>query len=175
MELIAAAYEKAGHVTRKRFVTTEHKIRLAKARDASSIAAMSRDLVEQGLGWRWTPQRIVRCIRDPAVNVAVTGDTGAPAGFAIMQYYDNEAHLLLLAVGDSHRRRGVGSALVEWLEATVLTAGIGAIFLDARAQNGGARAFYRKLGYAEIRVNRRFYRGREDGVRIAKDLWATHA
>jgi ribosomal-protein-alanine N-acetyltransferase len=136
---------------------------------------MSRDLVEHGLGWRWTPQRIVRCIRAPGINVAVIGNSGALAGFAIMQYYENEAHLLLLAVGEPHRRRGVGSALVGWLESTVLTAGIGAIFLDARAQNDAARAFYRKLGYSEIRVNRGFYRGHEDGVRIAKDLWSQHA
>ena len=153
-------------------MTTDRDIRLAMTGDAQRIAAMSRDFVEYGLGWRWTPQRILRCIRDPAINVTVSGDAGRLAGFAIMQYHQEAAHLLLLAVADSHRRRGVGSALIGWLEDTVLTAGIGTIYLDARAQNRGARDFYRHLGYSEVRVNRGFYRGREDGVRIAKDLWA---
>ena len=150
----------------------DHDIRLAVARDAPGIAAMSRDFIEYGLGWRWTPERVLRCVRDPMINVAVAGRSGRLSGFGIMQYYENEAHLLLLAVQESQRRKGVGSALISWLEATALTAGIGAIYLDARAQNEAARAFYRKLGYQEVRVVRRFYRGREDGVRIAKDLWA---
>ena len=150
---------------------TDHDIRLAVADDAPGIAAMSRDFIEYGLGWRWTPERVLRCVRDPKINVAAAGNIGQLSGFGIMQYYENEAHLLLLAVQDSQRRKGIGSALISWLETTALTAGIGAIYLDARAQNEAARAFYRKLGYQEVRVVRRFYRGREDGVRIAKDLW----
>ena len=35
-------------------------IRLARARDARAIAAMSRDLIETGLGWKYDAQKIVR-------------------------------------------------------------------------------------------------------------------
>jgi [ribosomal protein S18]-alanine N-acetyltransferase len=153
-------------------VITQHEIRLALPVDANAIARMSRDFIEYGLGWRWTPERIATCMHDPATNVVVVEDGGQIAGFAIMEYRDEDAHLTLLAVNAISRRRGIGTALMVWLETTALTAGIASIYLEARARNGEARAFYKRLGYREIRVDRGFYRGREDGVRISKDLRA---
>ena len=58
-----------------------------------------------------------------------------------------------------------------WLEACALTAGIGTVYLEARLRNQEARSFYRRLGYREIALVRGYYQGREDGVRIARDLW----
>ena len=40
-------------------------LRLARARDAQALAEMSRDLVEIGLAWRYTPRRMAALIRDP--------------------------------------------------------------------------------------------------------------
>lgn len=148
------------------------EIALARPADSRRIAMMSRDLVEHGLTWRWTPQRILRVIQDASINVAVARDKGDLAGFAVMQYKDDEAHLLLLAVDYAHRQKGVGSALMGWLEATALTAGTGCIFLEARKGNAPARAFYARLGYLEVAEVTGLYSNNEDGVRIAKDLWA---
>jgi len=150
---------------------SEHEVELARAADASRIAGMSRDFIEYGLGWKWTAARVLKCIRDPATNVIVVRDGGGLAGFAIMQYKDDEAHLLLFAVDAASRRRGVGAALLAWLEETALTAGIGVVYLEARERNAEARAFYRRHGYNEIARVPRMYRGVEDGLRIAKDLW----
>lgn len=133
---------------------------------------MSRDLVEQGLGWRWTAPRIQRIMRDAHVNVAVSRDGVRLRGFGILQYKDDEAHLLLLAVSPEYRRRRVGADLMGWLEATALTAGIGFLYLEARAANVQARAFYAALGYTEIDRVHQLYSNSEDGVRLAKDLWA---
>jgi len=132
---------------------------------------MSRDYIEHGLGWRWTPNRILAALRAPDVNVAVACKEDRLAGFGLMQYKDDEAHLILLAVDAGSRRSGVATALVHWLERCALTAGIGAIYLEARASNSAARAFYRRLGYREIARVPGYYQGLEDGVRIARDLW----
>lgn len=43
-------------------------IRLAAPSDAFRVAEMSRDLIEQGLGWSWTPRRVVHSIVDPDTN-----------------------------------------------------------------------------------------------------------
>lgn len=149
------------------------EIALARPADSRRIAMMSRDLVEHGLTWRWTPQRILRVIHDASINVAVARAKGDLAGFAVMQYKDDEAHLLLLAVDHAHRNMGVGSALMGWMEATALTAGTGCIFLEARKGNTQAREFYARLGYLEVAEVSGLYSNNEDGVRIAKDLWAT--
>jgi ribosomal-protein-alanine N-acetyltransferase len=147
------------------------EVGLARPADARRIAEMSRDFIEYGLGWKWTPARILRCLCDASTNVAVAREGAGLTGFAIMQYKEVEAHLLLFAVGAAQRRQGVGSALLSWLEATALTAGIGMISLEARTRNVEARAFYRQHGYREVARVRGMYRGVEDGVRIAKDLW----
>ena len=151
---------------------TNYDIHLALPANAQRIAEMSRDFIEYGLAWRWTPQRILACIRDPETNVAVAREGPRLVGFGIMQYKQEEAHLMLLAVQASHRRRGIGTAIMAWLEATALTAGIGLVYLEARSANPQTRAFYRKLGYKEIQLVRGYYQGVEDSVRIGKDLWA---
>ena len=156
------------------------RIDLARAADALAIAELSRDTIEHGLGWRWTRDRVLRCIRDPSTNVIVARRTATDGcdviGFGIMQYQDRNddetAHLLLFAVAPVLRRQGIGSALLAWLESTALTAGTGVISLEARTTNHEARAFYRHHGYREGAHVPAMYRGVEDGLRIAKDLWA---
>ncbi len=150
---------------------TQHDIRLASEADAQPIACMSRDCIEHGLGWSWRPARVRRSIADAATNVVVCHDANGLAGFAIMKYGDEEAHLLLLAVDARRRRRGVGTALMSWLEATARTAGLGVIRLETRRSNLAAQAFYGRLGYRQIARVPGWYRGIEDGIRFAKDLW----
>ncbi|MGA9993658.1 MAG: GNAT family N-acetyltransferase, partial [Thiobacillaceae bacterium] len=62
------------------------------------------------------------------------------------------------------------SVLLSWLETTAATGGIELIFLEARVSNQAARAFYAARGYRELAVIPRYYSGREDAVRIGRDL-----
>ena len=152
----------------------EPALRLAEHGDAGAIATLSRDRIEHGLGWRWTAPRVLRSIADPASNVIVAGTAGPErqlTGFGIMKYRDDEAHLLLLAVAAHAGRRGIGTALVAWLEGSARVAGIGQVYLEARLTNAAARAFYARLGYHEIQTLPGYYRGVEACVRLAKDLW----
>jgi ribosomal-protein-alanine N-acetyltransferase len=146
-------------------------LRLARLADADVLAVMSRDLIEQGLGWSWTPARLRRSMADPQTNVVVQdGPDGDFAGFGVMRYGESEAHLLLLAVDPACRRQGTGSALLGWLERSAQVAGIAQIQLEARVTNVSARAFYRFHGYRETRLVPGYYRGREASVRFVKDL-----
>jgi ribosomal-protein-alanine N-acetyltransferase len=148
------------------------EIRLARPGDAERIAEMSRDFIEHGLGWGWHPARVARRIRHPATNVVV-GECGSDiVGFGVMEYLDVEAHLLLFGVEPIYRNRGIGTSLLSWLETTAATAGIELIFLEARVSNTAARAFYKARGYRELAIVRGYYSGREDAVRIGKDLAA---
>jgi len=147
-------------------------IGLADVNDAQAIAQMSRDLIEHGLGWSWTPPRVRQSIADAQTNVAVVRDADAALqAFAIMRYRDDDAHLLLLAVQPVLMRRGIGTALMNWLEAVAVVAGLDHISLEARVSNAAARAFYARRGYIESQVRPGYYQGREASVRMAKDLW----
>ncbi len=145
-------------------------IRLATRADALPIAEMARDLIEQGLGWSWTRERVLRSLRHPDTNAIVAVRDGARVGFGIMKYGDEDAHLLLLAVLPAAARRGVGRAMVGWLEASAHVAGTRRITLEARMRNAAARAFYLRLGYGPREVLPGYYSGREAGVRMVKEL-----
>jgi ribosomal-protein-alanine N-acetyltransferase len=145
-------------------------VRLAGRDDVPAIARLSRDHIEQGLGWSWTPARVTRCLRDPQTNVAVARQGDAMLGFGIMKYRDDDAHLLLLAVQPSQVRAGVGSTLVGWLEAVAVVAGIRQISLEVRRTNEVALSFYARLGYSRVQELPGYYQGVEAAVRLAKDL-----
>lgn len=149
--------------------------RLAHADDAGAIAQMSRSHIEQGLGWSWREGRVLRAIRDPATNVAVMAQADGIVGFGIMQYYEETAHLALFAVRPSHRHRGLGSALVNWLEQPTRIAGIERIRVEARADNARAIAFYGRLGFVPVRTVSGYYGGTVDAVQLQKQLAAPPA
>lgn len=145
---------------------------LALRRDIQPIAAMSRNLIEAGLHWRWTPSRVAARLRCPDTLVLVARLPGSTpiAGFAIMHFEFEDAHLLLLAVEPSRRRRGIGRGLMAWLEKSARTAGIARVHLEVRAANREAQLFYRALGFSETRYIPRYYEGREAAVGMVNRL-----
>jgi ribosomal protein S18 acetylase RimI-like enzyme len=145
-------------------------IRLATAADAPAIADMSRQHIESGLGWSWTPARIAAAIADRSTNVALIDQPDGVLAFGIMHYAERTAHLALLAVDPAQRRRGIAARLVAWLEKSADTAGIERIRVEARSDNPAALAFYQKLGYVQIDRLARYYRGVLDAVRLEKTL-----
>ena len=146
----------------------------AQLADAALLAAMSQELVEAGLRPSWGRERIRAHMRHPE-SVVLRARCGALiAGFAIMRYAEEQAHLNLLAVDPLHRRRGVGRRLVRWLEESALTAGTFIIGLELRSENLGARAFYATLGYQELARIPGYYQGVEAAIRMRRDLRIPH-
>ena len=64
-----------------------------------------------------------------------------------------ESEILNLAVAVGCRRQGIAKALVEALLSDVS----GAIFLEVRASNEAARAFYKSLGFEEVAIRAGYY------------------
>ena len=143
---------------------------LAAPADAAPIAAMSRELIEAGLPWSWTPERVARNLARHDMLVLTARDGARLAGFAIMQFDEERAHLALFAVRPDCRRQGVGRRMLEWLTASALTAGIVNIRLELRETNLGARRFYLGQGFAEIVRIPGYYRGVETAVRMLRDI-----
>jgi ribosomal-protein-alanine N-acetyltransferase len=143
---------------------------LARTSDARTIAEMSRDFVERGLTWSWTPARVQHCISGPESSVVVARRERRMAAFAIMHFGDDVAHLSLLAVSPEHRRHGLGRQLMEWLTTTAIEAGIFRINLELRTHNRQAQLFYESLGFASQGVIQGYYQGREAALRMAKRL-----
>jgi ribosomal-protein-alanine N-acetyltransferase len=143
---------------------------LARYSDAMEIAEMSRDLIEHGLSWSWTPARVRRAILGRDCCVLIARRDHKIAGFAIMHFGDQVAHLNLLAIGMEHRRQGLGRQLIDWLSASAIEAGVFRIDLELRETNGGARAFYQSLGFQSLDVVQGYYQGREPALRMSRHL-----
>ncbi len=114
--------------------------------------------------------RVAASIRAPDVNVLVARIHGNIAGFAIMRYRDDDAHLDLLAVAPPYRRAGLGRQLLEWLEKCAVVAGIFSVALEVRAGNEGAQLFYQRMGYRTLAHLPGYYQGIEAALRMGRDL-----
>jgi ribosomal protein S18 acetylase RimI-like enzyme len=153
-------------------VKTSRKLMLKPAApaDAAPIAAMSRELIETGLPWTWTPERVTRNLGRHETLVLTARDSEQLAGFAIMQFGDERAHLSLLAVRPEYQRQGVAGRMLAWLTESALTAGIASIQLELRENNLDARRFYLKQGFAETLRIPRYYSGSETAVRMLRGI-----
>lgn len=145
-------------------------VRLALPDEAGRIALMSREYIELDLGWSWRRERVLAAMADPATNVAVAHGSAGLLGFGIMEYGEQHAHLALLAVAPACRRQGVGAGLAGWLEASARVAGLEHIRLEAREDNPGAVAFYRRLGFEVVGRRTGYYAGVLDAIRMEKKL-----
>lgn len=145
-------------------------LRKAHASEAKTIATMSRLHIEHGLRWRWTGKKVRRSIDDPETMVLVASQRGDMAGFAIMKFGDEQAHLHLLAVQPIYRRQKVATSMLIWLEKSCRTAGISNIRLEVRAANGVARNFYADLGYRHLAQVSAYYDQHETAVVMGKSL-----
>jgi ribosomal-protein-alanine N-acetyltransferase len=151
------------------------RIEFAAASDAQVLAMMSRDLIETGLGWAYRRERIERLIRHAETVALVARDGARVAGFAVMTFGDERAHLVLLAVGPSHHRRGIGRRMVDWLLESAATAGIATIHVELRAGNAPAFALYQAAGFRETLRVPGYYSGRETAVRMIRRMSAPSA
>lgn len=145
-------------------------IEFASIPDVAEIASISRDEIEYGLGWDYTPQRLAKLIKHKSKNVVVARIENELVGFGIMTYRKDQANLDLLAVKEEFRRKKIGTQIVQWLAKVALTAGIFNIFVQVRERNDRAVSFYTNLGFQQIDIVPGFYRGVENGVVMAMPI-----
>jgi ribosomal-protein-alanine N-acetyltransferase len=145
-------------------------LRPARLAEARRMAEMSRDLIEQGLRWRYTPDHMAALIREAETSAVVACDGPRVAGFAVMHFGDDRAHLLLLCVQPDRQRRGIGRQLVHWLLDSARAAGTPTIDLELRADNPGARTFYEQLGFRQTEMVPGYYGGRIAAQRMSLTL-----
>jgi ribosomal-protein-alanine N-acetyltransferase len=94
----------------------------------------------------------------------------ALVGYAIVSRYVDAWHVMNIAVAPAHRRRGIGSALLDRL--FVLTAGDArrGYTLEVRVSNEGAIRLYEQLGFRSRGIRRGYYTdNREDALIMWRD------
>ena len=84
------------------------------------------------------------------VDKVVTGYMGMYLSF-------EEASVTNVAVSPCFRKKGYGEALVEAAKVAAEEAGIECIFLEVRQSNVPAISLYKKLGFEELGIRKKFY------------------
>ena len=95
------------------------------------------------------------------------------AGYFVLMLAVDDAHLLTIAVAESHQRRGLGARLLRQAMIIGLAGGAQTLLLEVRPSNVKALAMYRHFGFKQIGVRRGYYPadgGREDALVLTHPL-----
>jgi ribosomal-protein-alanine N-acetyltransferase len=96
---------------------------------------------------------------------------GTLVAYLVARLAGDEGEILNLAVHPADRRSGIGAQLMAEAHARLTRAGAGTVYLEVRASNGAAQAFYASLGYRQVGLRRDYYRRpREDAMVMARLL-----
>ena len=79
-------------------------------------------------------------------------------------------HIVTLDVDSSTRRSGLGTTLIQALEAQFRQARCDSILLEVAVNNLPALSFYKKHGYSVLKTLHRYYPGGLDGLLMGKRM-----
>ncbi|WP_025321348.1 ribosomal protein S18-alanine N-acetyltransferase [Deferrisoma camini] len=82
---------------------------------------------------------------------------GSLVGHVLYAVQGGLCHVLDLAVLPGWRRRGIGTRLARAMLERLKAEGVEFSFLEVRASNAGAEAFYRSLGFEPVGRRPRYY------------------
>lgn len=121
-----------------------------------------RSAYENALNPESRPQRIVLVTCDAANTLA---------GFIVAGLTPPDAELETIAVAAKFQRQGLAGQLFEALCAELNLAQVSGVFLEVRASNHAAQAFYRALGFAQTGLRPRYYADPvEDAILMGLDI-----
>ena len=77
--------------------------------------------------------------------------------YILGQHFDNEYHVLNVAVSKDFQRKGLGNLLLGGSIHSLWANGVRKVFLEVRPSNEKALGLYRKYGFKTIAVRKRYY------------------
>lgn len=97
-------------------------------------------------------------------------------GFAGLWLMVDEAHITTIATHPDYRRRGLGELLLTSLIDIAYDIGARQVTLEVRVTNGIAQNLYRKYGFREEGVRRRYYSDNQEDALImwTEDIMSNH-
>jgi ribosomal-protein-alanine acetyltransferase len=106
------------------------------------------------------------------VWVAREEEGGPIVGYAIVWFPGDDGDVLTIGTEPRMRRRGIGRALLERLQASARERAVRTLTLEVRPSNEPAVALYEEAGFVEQAVRKRYYSDGEDALFMS---WAVPA
>lgn len=89
------------------------------------------------------------------VAVAVIADL--IVGYASFRYVGKQGDVNTVAVSRAQQGKGIGTLLMDWLEAQAVSHQVREIFLEVRSDNETAIAMYQARDYERVDIRRNYY------------------
>ena len=78
-------------------------------------------------------------------------------GYASFRYVGKQGDVNTVAVASNQQGKGIGTALMNWLESQAALRNVREIFLEVRSDNEAAIKMYDARGYERIDIRRNYY------------------
>ena len=106
----------------------------------------------------------------PSADGTVAEDDGKIVGFVLTEENPPLAHVITLDVAESHRRQGVGTALLAESERNLSLRGVRTVLLETAINNEAGVAFWQRHGYRIEATLKRYYLRSIDAYEMRKLL-----
>ncbi|MBQ5949247.1 ribosomal protein S18-alanine N-acetyltransferase [Massilia sp. ST3] len=131
-------------------------------------------LEESVFPYPWSRANFTESLNSGYDAWTVRDPLGALAGYYLLMYAVDEAHLLDVAVAAGRQGQGLGRHLLDRIAARAREQGMASVLLEVRPSNERALAVYRRYGYAEIGRRKGYYPAgpgqREDAIVMRLEL-----
>jgi ribosomal-protein-alanine N-acetyltransferase len=136
-------------------VSSTIAIRPALAPDLKAMGTIHAACFAKG----WSANEIAQFLGMPGCLSLIVSTTPGQTvqGFLIVRSAGDEAEILTLAVDPSHRRNGLGRALLAAAIASLREAGAKRLFLEVDEAHAPARGLYQSLGAVAVGRRPRYY------------------
>ncbi len=103
-------------------------------------------------------------------EVAVAVNADLIVGYASFRYVGKQGDINTVAVSRSAQGKGIGTMLMDWLEAQAEKYKVREIFLEVRSDNEAAIAMYTARDYQRIDIRRNYYGNTIDAIIMRKKV-----
>jgi ribosomal-protein-alanine N-acetyltransferase len=154
----SSAYNRAMPVT----------LRAHEPRDFTALLRLDQACFPPGIAYSKTMLRYF--LKLPSADGMVAEDAGRIVGFILTEENPPLAHVITLDVAETHRRQGVGSALLAESEKNLALRGVRTILLETATDNEAGVAFWQRHGYRIEATLKRYYLREIDAYEMRKFL-----
>jgi len=107
----------------------------------------------------WTDALFLAELAEVAISrdVSVAILDSQLVGYASFRYVGKQGDVNTVAVASDQQGKGIGTALMDWLESQAVLRNVREIFLEVRSDNEAAIKMYATRGYERIDIRRNYY------------------
>lgn len=106
----------------------------------------------------WTREQLIKQLSDPPhIFLAAEDENGTAVGYVGLMYVLDEGYISNIAVSPEYRRCGIADMLLASLRRRAEDKNLSFLTLEVRKSNIAAQNLYKKNGYTEVGLRKRYY------------------